>query len=142
MIYIVTCQTRTALVKFSLRNLIVYFLLCQLAHFWTVSHRYPEDWQFTGDPGPLARGNIMDSDRYNRRFPISWYIKPNCGFQRPTIVELHSHKILSIQHGKPCYLSILSNPWSDQEESQACSESQNPVDASLVVSSEFYESVG
>ncbi len=27
----VTCQTRTALVKFSLRNLTVYFLLCQLA---------------------------------------------------------------------------------------------------------------
>ncbi len=30
--HIVTCQTRTALVKFSLRNLTVYFLLCQLAH--------------------------------------------------------------------------------------------------------------
>ena len=29
---IMTCQARTALVKFSLRNLIVYFLLCQLAH--------------------------------------------------------------------------------------------------------------
>ena len=31
-LYIVTCQTRTALVKFGLRNLIVYFLLGQLAH--------------------------------------------------------------------------------------------------------------
>ena len=29
---IVTCQTRTALAKFSLGNFIVYFLLCQLAH--------------------------------------------------------------------------------------------------------------
>ncbi len=59
-----TCQTRTALVKFSLRNLIVYFLLCQLAHlgvlrdFWTVSRRGPADWRFTGDPAPLARDNM------------------------------------------------------------------------------------
>ncbi len=48
----------------------------------------------------------------------------------------HSHKILSIQQGQPRYLSILSNPCSDQEESQAGRENMhlkfpelNPVDA-------------
>ncbi len=71
--YSVTCQTRTALVKVSLRSLIVYFLPCQLAHLgvlrdsWPVSRRSPAAWRFTGDPAPLARDN---SDAMERMFAL------------------------------------------------------------------------
>ena len=41
------------------------------------------------------------------------------------ICGLHSHKIVSLQQGKPCCLGILCNPCSDQERCQAgCSDTE------------------
>ena len=37
----------------------------------------------------------------------------------PRYSSIHSHKILTIQQGKPCYLGILCNPCSDPERCQA-----------------------
>ncbi len=44
---------------------------------------------------------------------------PEC---RP-VLSLHSREILTIQLGKPCYLSILANRYSDPEKYQAGGES-------------------
>ena len=61
----------------------------------------------------------------------------------------HSHKILTIQQGEPCYLGILCSPCSDPERCQAgrtmlmlAKDFQRNLlpEASLVVSSKFYES--
>ena len=55
--------------KVQFRELNRLLLLCQLAYlgvlntnglrdFRSVSRRRPADWQFTGDPAPLARDNM------------------------------------------------------------------------------------
>ncbi len=48
-------------------------------------------------------------------------------------MRMHSHKILTIQQGKPCYLGILCNPCSDPEKYQAgraslsCSDTESDL---------------
>ncbi len=48
---------------------------------------------------------------------------------RTDYCSLHSRKILTIQQGKPCYLTSLFNPCTLQKKCQSCSRRLNPVNA-------------
>ena len=67
------------------------------------------------DPTVL-RGLIMFEIGINRATMYTDYF---ITFLTSQYITIHSHKILTIQQGKPCYVSILSNPSKDQETSQA-----------------------
>ncbi len=56
-------------------------------------------------------------DAQNR--PNKWTHMENGGQYTVNLKSLHSHKILTKQQSKPCYLGIWCNPCSDQESCQA-----------------------